>query len=640
MDDHEIHAEKRVAVLRGTFLQHEYSWSDHCITGNRLGWGITASSVPEDKTLLHELEKLAACAVWDRTGNSVTRQLIYSPVCGYIMMESRACESGADGRANRIVRIASTAEKSEDPRVYLAAGSVWNQADGPELPPLSIELPDYDIRDILERNHLMDVLPRFLKAVYMAVTGETDGICFAAPSWMPEDFSDRARELVYAIHCVIPGRLRHRAGYVSPTAEIQTSVPFFFSDRLLGSVLIDLDSPFSEDDESEEKRTQELEEYVFYHMAASLWQNDGLADALLEKGDAFLKENEDSSHLYEKLLWIFYDVCRKQTGESLSREYLMRAVPQLAYWSSRQDSLKGPELTARADLHEGPWTSEETDAYLGILREGYSARIGDTAAEETASMLAVEEGLKKGSLKARLAELWSSNRALYQGVIQSFSRQSGEGGPFSALIDSLLDQIRMLSADEGKKKKSPAKAPGKGAAQEKTKEKKADLPDESGKPEKALPRKADSDGRGKEGDEGKTGEVRDAEAEKVGDGFFAFLLRGLTPGFITGCIIYLSHYTIRLGHWKIAVGMLGMWILLMLNYKYTALLRKEQRPTWELIGLCLVEGLIIESAAWFFKNQMMRLYFFIILGLIVTVLLIIDIVRIMLAQRKQEEEED
>ena len=38
------------------YLIHEYTWSNHCISGNKLGWGIVASSIPEDRTYLRELE--------------------------------------------------------------------------------------------------------------------------------------------------------------------------------------------------------------------------------------------------------------------------------------------------------------------------------------------------------------------------------------------------------------------------------------------------------------------------------------------------------------------------------------------------------------------------------------------------------
>ena len=34
------------------YLIHEYTWSNHCISGNKLGWGIVASSIPEDRTYL------------------------------------------------------------------------------------------------------------------------------------------------------------------------------------------------------------------------------------------------------------------------------------------------------------------------------------------------------------------------------------------------------------------------------------------------------------------------------------------------------------------------------------------------------------------------------------------------------------
>ena len=67
--------------------------------------------------------------------------------------------------------------------------------------------------------------------------------------------------------------------------------------------------------------------------------------------------------------------------------------------------------------------------------------------------------------------------------------------------------------------------------------------------------------------------------------------------------MYLSHYSLMIGHWKIALGMAGMWVLLMLNYEGVILQRKERYPLWKVIGLCLVEGWIIEAAGWFFRSQ-------------------------------------
>ena len=45
--------------MRTEYLRHEYTWSNHCITGNTLGWGITSSSIPKDKKMLKELEDKA-----------------------------------------------------------------------------------------------------------------------------------------------------------------------------------------------------------------------------------------------------------------------------------------------------------------------------------------------------------------------------------------------------------------------------------------------------------------------------------------------------------------------------------------------------------------------------------------------------
>ena len=55
------------------------------------------------------------------------------------------------------------------------------------------------------------------------------------------------------------------------------------------------------------------------------------------------------------------------------------------------------------------------------------------------------------------------------------------------------------------------------------------------------------------------------EAEAVEDSLeeegpaVPFLLMGFPQGFLTGCIMYLSHYSLMIGHWKIALGMAGMW---------------------------------------------------------------------------------
>ena len=89
--------------MTAEYLRHEYTWSNHCITGNVLGWGITASSRPKDREQLRELEKIASCAEPDRIKGILTEELAYSPVCGFVKMAVTTADAGEDNRKNKKV---------------------------------------------------------------------------------------------------------------------------------------------------------------------------------------------------------------------------------------------------------------------------------------------------------------------------------------------------------------------------------------------------------------------------------------------------------------------------------------------------------------------------------------------------------
>lgn len=126
------------------------------------------------------------------------------------------------------------------------------------------------------------------------------------------------------------------------------------------------------------------------------------------------------------------------------------------------------------------------------------------------------------------------------------------------------------------------------------------------------------------------------DAEEKEEPAIPFLLMGFPQGFLTGCILYMTHYSLMIGHWKIAVGMAGMWILLMLNYEGLILQRQGHYPLWKVIGLCLVEGWIIEAAGWFFRSQKVRLYYFIVLGIITVIIQIVNLLRISQERKKRD----
>ena len=131
-------------------------------------------------------------------------------------------------------------------------------------------------------------------------------------------------------------------------------------------------------------------------------------------------------------------------------------------------------------------------------------------------------------------------------------------------------------------------------------------------------------------------EDMNADQEEKEGPAIPFLLMGFPQGFLTGCILYMTHYSLMIGHWKIAVGMVGMWIILMLNYEGMILQRQGHYPLWKVIGLCLVEGWIIEVAGWFFRSQKVRLYYFIVLGIITVVIQVVNLLRISRERSKEE----
>ena len=104
-----------------------------------------------------------------------------------------------------------------------------------------------------------------------------------------------------------------------------------------------------------------------------------------------------------------------------------------------------------------------------------------------------------------------------------------------------------------------------------------------------------------------------------------FFLTSIPQGFLTGCCLFLMRYSFKIGHWKIALGLTGMWVLIMLNYQFLLLHRKANHPVWKVLGICLIEGLVIEIIAWFFPTQQIRIIYFGILGIATIIMQVINI---------------
>ena len=124
----------------------------------------------------------------------------------------------------------------------------------------------------------------------------------------------------------------------------------------------------------------------------------------------------------------------------------------------------------------------------------------------------------------------------------------------------------------------------------------------------------------------------DREEEGALD-YLSFLIGSMPWGFLTGCMLFLSIYSIKIGHGKIALGMAGVWLIVMLNEQKVILEKRLPYPAWMVLGLALVEGLIIAQAGWFLFARKARLLFFLILGIITLLSQLITILRIVRKDR-------
>lgn len=691
------------------YLIHEYTWSNHCISGNKLGWGITASSMPEDRTYLRELEKLAQAAVIDKTGQTEVEELVYSSVCGFVKMVSVPCESGEDKRQNKRVRMYQPKASDHNPAVYLAPGEEWTDGESIGfLPPLSLEEPEFHIGEILQEMNLLQRLPEFMQVVFWCLSGHSEGLNIVAPDWNEEEFAKNAQKIMYVIHYLLPQCVREKAGYVSFTREAVPSVSFYFSRKQCGTYGFDLSG------KNEWKNDwDELDTYFYDGFARAGEQKDVIYQEFQKAAENYLKNVRDTGNLLKKTEWIFYDISQKHEKASLGMEYLSKSLPELLYWTCKDKGLCFVAEDILSQIHQYPFSASERQFYVECLLGGVTGRSKDRILSEIDRILGEVFEKDKKEFASLLAVIREKNKEIYTSLlcgnvsqekksdysqrmyhlnagdmeslylyVKDFNEQSVPGErkddilrtgigflneklfdkkryelfdkiaihlnrkeQWIMILQDFVDQLQdhaslfdrkqmdtacyieeMLSAYRPQTKMLLHEERGRRSH----KVRKGGQTKDSGEEDSDMGRRYKNRKNPEEDiKEKKTGEIPDivaeaAEEETEGP-MIPFLLIGFPQGFLTGCIMYLSHYSLMIGHWKIALGMAGMWILLMLNYEGVILLQKERYPLWKVLGLCLVEGWIIEAAAWFFRSQKIRLYYFILLGIIAVVVQVINL---------------
>ena len=352
------------------YLIHEYTWSNHCISGNKLGWGITASSMPEDRAYLRELEKLAQAAVVDKTGAVEVEELVYSSVCGFVKMSSIPCESGEDKRQNKRVRMYQPKAPESNPAAYLAPGKEWSEGESIGfLPPLSLEETEFHIQDILQEMNLEERLPEFMQVVFWCLSGHSEGLNIVAPNWKEEEFAEKSKKLMYVIHSFLPQSIRERAGYVSFTREAIPSVSFYFSQKICGTKYFLLN-----EENDWQSNWNEMDTYFYKEFATACMEKNALYKTFEKEVAKYLKSVRSTGNILKKIEWIFYDLSRKQDGSSLSRQYLIENIPELLYWVGKDKALEFVAEDILREVQESDFSQIERQRYVDSLLRGITGR--------------------------------------------------------------------------------------------------------------------------------------------------------------------------------------------------------------------------------------------------------------------------
>ncbi len=591
-------------------------WSDHSMTGARLGWGITASSIPDQKNALREIERLA------ESGASVPMQkfsleaLYYSPDYGFLKMIMIREESGKDRRANKRIAIYQPAgEYEEFPEAYLAPQKIWPTDSGEEfLTPVTIgELSGVSLENFAD-SEFYDRLPEFLRALWWCVFEKIDGLNFVMGTGTGEHSAELSRDMMYLIHRILPVKMRRKAEYISYVQKKPEDIPFYFSEKGVSEHVIHLNG-FREDLKSGHWKGDVLDEYFFYHLAKACATADPFYQQFSDDTEQYIDAQGFHPDTLRKLQWIFYAVSLKRGEDRIPKEELFDLLPELYYWSSREEIPVSYADDLRDALHQEDWTPEEETRYASRILKGYTKSSDEILLDEILWVFdsRMERDAAAHTDTSGAFYLMLNNRSTYVSrEIQKTLRERLRQDTLPGEIRHRTEEILKLA--EHAEKASDGNT---GERNVKKKEKKSDTI-ETAQAESTI--------------------IETAEARKVPEmSLFRFLYMGFSVGFLTGCVLYVSHLSLQIGHWKIALGMGGMWVLIILNQCYMQLHQKEHYGLLRGIGVYLVEGYLIFFFADLIISQKIRLLYFVTLGVLAAIFEVVKILRFHVVRHKKHE---
>ncbi len=691
--------------MKAKFLRHEYTWSKESIDGT-FGLGIVSSSSPRETGQLRELEKMASMAEPDSTGMEV-ELLSYSNQTGFVKMVVKPVPADMDQRKNKKVFLYQCQDKDTlDPDIYSIPQGSWKPNGEVLLPKQTLEETWPDPKEILLKYQLVDRLPDLFRAVFWCVFRGSSNLAFVA-DWNREDYAICSREIMYALHSLIPKSLRRNAGYASFGCGMNQSSNFYFVDK----VPEDGDSYILSTNTYLRKNSQDdkLDAFFYDTLAALYWQDEGKYHGFIKEIQREIEEREINKNLLREVQWIFVEFCLQNMIDIPTIHDVMGLFPQLFYRCSESMALEEVQNNLMQYYHMNPWRREDYDRYLGILENGITKKGEKLTLDEMEWTLEEYQKKHKNLVRDYIQNLKKHKNSIYtklmtrnvkvedsisnqyfkknQETMDSMKKYSDEmdkkhlSDDFKDLC--LLRGIEILNEDvfcvENFEKLTQMSLNFKRKDQWITvlngfltqlRESCEELSDDQLKAaceiEMIYRELSGESGESKliNEKEKRTGEDEDIDMtdkqeiilveeetedlyrtlddseEKQRGSFLPVLLRSIPYGFLTGCVIYLVNYALVIGHWKISIGVSGMWFIIMLNYVMNRIEKKkiDGYRTWMALGLSVIEGYVIHIVAWAFLRQNIRVYFFLALGIITVILQIIDLI-LLIKNNHQDEEE-
>ena len=676
-----------MAIVKMTYLRHTYTWSDHAISGQKLGWGITASSLPYDRRLLRELEKPASTALPDYRSGIPVEMLSYSPVCGYVKMTAVPVKGGNAGRKNKLVYIYQPEGDPATPAAYLIPGDPWDQEqEGRELEPVTLETPDWDRFSFADTVGDRAAFGRLLEMVYRSLAGDMRQMNLVAPEWRRKEFAQNARKIMFLIHEMLPEQLRHKAGYISFAGEPVRHIPFVFSKQPIGKNIFTIGGQASAASEE-----NVLLKAFFEELAKDYFSDPDAFDLFTERSDELLKSGAGARNRLVRLAFLYFGMPGKEEGIP-PLPVIMDQIPELLYWSASDSAYTDVAGRILSEIRKDSEDKDQAEAYIRTLTEGCTKRSMNLTAREIRRII-IESELNEDEIGEILRQLRENSEPLYELVIKrpepekagttdpdqekpkdagmaspvkEKARNTGPGDPHKGKpegrIPVLIDgadccrrrndfpgndgtgtdydndcsnyNLGNTGKDSGLKRKPVRTSlPHTDSGKEDCYSGLAPGPAASEAPVASY-ESAAGDGKAINScrSRTKTAEIRAFDDDS--DDTVSFVIGTIVQGFMTGCMMYLAAYAVSIGHTKIAPALLGVWVAVMVNYIYILRLKGEWRPLWKIWGICLAEGLIIETAARLMPTQKLRLIFFVILGAVVLLIQLLGIRRIISNNKK------